>query len=163
MLDILTTSSISRITIDLPDGDIGASSTLKLIGNTLIMGMVENLAASHVLAETSGLGTAPLHRYISAMFPGAYTAYSTRMLTGDYYAREEPLFGVDLALKDVGHALKVAADGGAKMSALEVANGHLKVVKREKGAKGDIAGIYGAVRVESGLDYDNKAAEKEEK
>lgn len=59
--------------------------------------MVEVLSEGHTLAEKTGLGTSNLHNFISAMFPGPYTAYSQRMLDGDYYQREEPLFHVDLA------------------------------------------------------------------
>ena len=42
------------------------------------------------------------------------------------------------------------------MKAVEVADAHLQAVKAEKGTKGDIAGIYGAVRLESGLKYENQ-------
>jgi len=66
----------------------------------------------------------------------------------------QPLFQVDLALKDVGHALNLAETSGAKMRAVEVAKQHLLEVKEHRGEKGDIAGIYGAVRKESGLPYE---------
>ena len=67
----------------------------------------------------------------------------------------QPLFAVDLALKDAKHALSLANASGARMRSIEVAEGHLSDVKKEKGTKGDLAGIYGAVRQESGLKYDN--------
>ena len=66
--------------------------------------MIETLAESHVLAEKSGLGTEVFHHFISNFFrmhfhrligmsesssAGPYTAYSNRMLSGDYYTREE--------------------------------------------------------------------------
>lgn len=77
------------------------------------------------------------------------------MRQGDYYKRDEPLFQVDLAIKDATHALDLAGASGAKMKSVEVALEHLKAVKEEKGVKGDLPGIYGAVRKESGLSYDN--------
>ena len=67
----------------------------------------------------------------------------------------QPLFAVDLARKDVGHALSLAKDSGAKMRSLEVADSHLAMVKEHMGARGDIAGIYGAVRQASGLKFEN--------
>ena len=65
------------------------------------------------------------------------------------------MFAVDLARKDVKHALDLARASGAKMKDLEVADGHLADVQKHKGSKGDIAGMYGAVRQEAGLKYDN--------
>ena len=41
------------------------------------------------------------------------------------------------------------------MKGAEVANAHLEDVQKQKGSKGDIAGIYGVVRTESGLVYEN--------
>ena len=67
----------------------------------------------------------------------------------------QPLFQVDLARKDAGHMLEIAENSGAKMKAIEVANQHLKEVKDHSGTKGDLAGIYGAVRKESGLRFEN--------
>lgn len=117
--------------------------------------MVETLSEGHVLAEKSGLGTENLHQFIEQLFPGPYTAYSSRMLSGDYHKREEPLFAVDLARKDAGHAMKLAEGAGTRMKIVEVADGHLELVKGYKGESGDIAAIYGAVRQEAGLEFEN--------
>lgn len=38
---------------------------------------------------------------------------------------------------------------------VEVADAHLKQVKEHSGEKGDIASIYGAVRLEAGLKFEN--------
>ncbi|MCJ1370678.1 hypothetical protein MMC20_001891 [Loxospora ochrophaea] len=146
---------MGRANIDYSDQSPGQATTLKLIGNTMILNMVESLAEAHTVAEKSKLGTDNLHQFVEAMFPGPYTAYSTRMTSGDYHKRDEPLFAVDLALKDAKHALSLANASGARMRSIEVAEGHLSDVKKEKGTKGDLAGIYGAVRQESGLKYDN--------
>jgi 3-hydroxyisobutyrate dehydrogenase-like beta-hydroxyacid dehydrogenase len=68
---------------------------------------------------------------------------------------EQPLFAVDLARKDAGHALALAASAGARLKDVEVADGHLAVVQKRMGSRGDITGIYGAVREESGLKFEN--------
>jgi 3-hydroxyisobutyrate dehydrogenase-like beta-hydroxyacid dehydrogenase len=107
------------------------------------------------LAEKSGLGSENLHQFIETMFPGPYTAYSTRMMSGDYHKRESPLFAVDLARKDVRHAMNLAKDVGTQLKDLEVADGHLEMVKKHQGEAGDIAAIYGAVRQEAGLKFEN--------
>ena len=77
------------------------------------------------------------------------------MQTGDYYKREYPLFQVDLARKDLRHVTSVAEASGMRMRSLEVVDGYLKDVKAHSGEKGDIAGMYGAVRKESGLKFEN--------
>jgi len=147
-----TKGVMGRTYIDFGDQVPGNATKLKIIGNTFILQMVEALSEGHVLAEKSGLGVENLHAFIEQMFPGPYTAYSTRMLNNDH-VREEPLFQVDLALKDAQHALHLASTNGAKMKSVEVARDHLKDVKSQRGDKGDLAGIYGAVRMESGLSF----------
>ena len=146
---------MGRAEIDYSDQPHGAATRLKIIGNTFILAMVETLSEGHTLAEKSGLGSDNLHTFIETMFPGPYTAYSNRLRQGDYYKREEPLFNAKLARKDAGHARNLAESCGAKMGGLEVADKHLKDVVEHMGDKGDIAGIYGAVRQESGLKFEN--------
>lgn len=151
------TGVMARAEIDMSDEPYSKASTLKLIGNTFIINMIEQLAEGHVLAEKSGLGTKYLHEMIGNMFPGPYTAYSTRMLSGDYHKREEPLFAVDLARKDARHAMDLAKSAGTRMYNVETGDRHLAALKEHAGEKGDIAGIYGAVRKEAGLDFENGA------
>jgi len=77
------------------------------------------------------------------------------MRTGDYHKRAEPLFAVDLARKDARHAMALAEKSGCRMRDVEVADKHLEQVKAHMGVRGDIAGIYGAVRAEGGLKFEN--------
>ena len=67
----------------------------------------------------------------------------------------QPLFAVDLARKDAKHALNIAEASGSRMKNVEVADSHLAHVQKHMGSRGDLAGIYGAVRKESGLEYEN--------
>jgi len=150
-----TTGVIGRGVVDFSGQPVQKATLLKVIGNTFVLNMVESLSESHVLAEKSGLGTENLHNFIAMLFPGPYTAYSTRMLSGDYHKREEPLFAVDLARKDARHAMALAKAVGTRMKDVEVGDAHLDQVKKYKGEAGDIAGIYGAVRQEAGLKFEN--------
>lgn len=150
------TGVMGRAIVDYSGQAQGKATLLKVIGNTFVVQMVEALSEGHVVAEKTGLGTDNLHKFIELMFPGPYTAYSTRMRTGDYYNREYPLFAVDLARKDARHATDLAASVGARMRAVEVADSHLAAVKEHMGARGDISGIYGAVRQECGLKFENQ-------
>ena len=73
-----TKGVMGRANIDFSDQEPGKASLMKLIGNTFILQMVEALAEGHTVAEKSGLGGDNLHSFIETMFPGPYTAYSTR-------------------------------------------------------------------------------------
>ena len=147
---------MGRAEVDFGDQPAGNASRLKVIGNTFILHMVEALSEGHVLAEKSGLGVENLHSFIEVMFPGPYTAYSNRLKSGDYYQREEPAFQAKLARKDYGHAKSLADSSGVKLKGLDVAGQHLLDVVDYAANKGDIAGIYGAVRREAGLDFENQ-------
>ena len=80
---------MGRAVIDYRDQPQGKATLLKVIGNTFILDMVEALAEGHVVAEKSGLGGENLHRFVETMFPGPYTAYSGRLMSGDYFKRDE--------------------------------------------------------------------------
>ncbi|KAH8586445.1 hypothetical protein B0O99DRAFT_644465 [Bisporella sp. PMI_857] len=150
-----TTGVVGRAIVDFSNQPVGKATLLKVVGNTFIFNMVEALSEGHVLAEKSGLGSENLHQFIETLFPGPYTAYSTRMMSGDYYKREEPLMPVDWARKDIRHARALAEKAGVRLGDLEVADEHLKEVKEHMGPRGDIASIYGAVRKEGGLKFEN--------
>lgn len=151
-----TTGVMGRADIDFSNQPAGNATLLKVVGNTFILNMVNQLSEGHVLAEKTGLGVDNLHNFISTMFPGPYTAYSQRMLQGDYYQREEPLFHIDLARKDARHAKALADSSGTSVKGLEVAAKRLDDVKEHLGNKGDIPSVYGAVRKESGLPFENQ-------
>ena len=151
-----TDGVMGRATIDFSNQPAGNATLLKVIGNTFILNMVNQLSEGHVLAEKSGLGVDNLHNFISTMFHGPYTAYSQRMLAGDYYKRDEPLFHIDLARKDARHAKALAEKSGSSVKGLDVAKARLDDVKEHLGDKGDIPSVYGAVRKESGLEFENK-------
>lgn len=146
---------IGKANIEFSGQPCSKATLLKIIGNTFILNMIEALAEGLTIAEKSGLGNDNLHQFIEIMFPGPYTAYSGRMMSGDYHKREEPLFAVDLARKDAKHAHRLAEASGMSLKDVEVADGHLSHVQEHMGKKGDIAGIYGAVRKESGLKFEN--------
>lgn len=152
----------AKASIDLSNGtnsdiDVGQASTLKLLGNTFILNTVGVLAESLVAAESTGLGVGPLKQWLDLFAPGPFANYAARMMSGDYYKREEPLFAVDLARKDLRHASSLAREGGQRMRNVEVTDGFLEDVKTEMGVKGDIAGVYGAARKAAGMEFKNES------
>ena len=52
--------------------------------------------------------------------------------------------------------MHLAEEAGVRIKAVELIDQHLADVEKAKGDKGDIAGIYGAVRLEAGLPYENQ-------
>jgi 3-hydroxyisobutyrate dehydrogenase-like beta-hydroxyacid dehydrogenase len=136
-----TKGVMGRADIDYPDQPAGSATLLKVIGNTFILNMVSQLSEAHVLAEKSGLGVENLQSFISTMFPGPYTAYSQRMLAGDYYQREEPMFHIDLARKDARHARSLADSSGSSVKMLGLAQERLEKVKEKLGDK-EIFRVY---------------------
>lgn len=151
-----TKGVMGRAVIEYADQDPSKASLLKIIGNTFMLSMITTLAEGHVLAQTSGLGVNELHQLIETLFTGPYTAYSNRMLTGDYYLREEPLVHVDLARKDARHANKIAGESGIRMRIVEVGDEYLAGVEAGMPERGDVAGIYGIKRQEAGLPFGNQ-------
>lgn len=152
---------VARTTIDLAESpgadiDVGRASTLKVLGNTFILNTVGVLAESLTAAETSGLGVGPFKQWLDLFAPGPFAKYGERMITGDYYRREEPLIAVDLARKDLRHASDLAREGGQRMRNVEVTDRFLQAVKERQGEKGDLAGVYGAAREDAGLDFENQ-------
>ncbi|PSS05292.1 NAD binding domain of 6-phosphogluconate dehydrogenase-domain-containing protein [Coniella lustricola] len=145
----------SRAVIDMSGEPYHKALQLKLVGNTFVLNMVEQIAEGHVLAEKVGLGTQHVHKFLELLLPGIFPAYSMRMLTGDYWKREEPLFHVDLARKDAGHALRLAKDNGCEMQNVMTGDKHLAAVQKKNPKFGDIVGIYGVVREEAGLPFEN--------
>ncbi|PYH90219.1 putative oxidoreductase [Aspergillus ellipticus CBS 707.79] len=146
---------VSKAVIPMADQDVGRASTLKILGNTFILNTVETVAEGLVTAEKSGLGVEVYRQWVHTFFPGPMALYADRMVSGDYYKRDEPLFAVDLARKDLRHAASVAGEAGVRLRSVEVTDHYLASVKEVKGVKGDIAGVYGAIRKESGLEFDN--------
>ena len=146
---------IGKEIIDLSGEEPGKATLMKIIGNTFVLNMVEALSEGHVVAEKTGLGTHQLHKFIEIMFPGPYTSYSNRMITGDYYKRKDPLFSVGLGRKDARHAQSLAQKAGTSLKNVELADSYLQVVEKEKGSMAEFAGLYGAKRLEAGLPFEN--------
>lgn len=135
--------------------DVGRASLMKVLGNTFILNMVESLAEGVTAAEKTGLGAEMYEQWVTTMFPGAFAKYAERMTSGDCHKRDEPLFAVDLARKDLRHASTLASEGGMRLRSVEVTDGYLQEVKKERGEKGDVAAVYGAIRKEAGLPFAN--------
>ena len=67
----------------------------------------------------------------------------------------QPMVEVSSARALTSKVLGLAKNSNVSLPAYEVAVNHLAVAEKHAGPEGDITGIYGAVRVESGLEFQN--------
>jgi len=147
---------MGRGEIPFDDKPYESSLKLKLLGNSFILNMVTILGEGFTLGEKSGIGTEPVKQFVDILFGGIYSTYAERMTKGVYWKMEEPLFSADNARKDAGHAMNLAKASGMELKLAKQADEYLKVVADYAGgSKGDIAGVYGAVRKQSGLKFEN--------
>ncbi|KAK9775659.1 putative 6-phosphogluconate dehydrogenase protein [Seiridium cardinale] len=144
-----------RAIVDFSGQDWSKACLTKVVGNTFLISMSETLGQGLTLAEKSGLGVDKLFEWVQILWPGPYVEYATRMVQGQYHARDEPQGPVDMVIKDATHALDLGEATGTKLYNMELGLRHLEGVKKRQGAKGDMTGIYGMIREESGLPFEN--------
>ena len=68
--------------------------------------------------------------------------------------RIQPIVHIKMARGVASHVLDLAEKSGTELAAYKVGSKHLEAVERCVGENGDISGIYGAVRMESGLKFE---------
>ena len=66
----------------------GEESLFKVIGNIIIVNLMETVAEGQVLAEKTGLKIGNLHSCLSTVFGGPYQIYSKCMSSDDYYRNQ---------------------------------------------------------------------------
>jgi 3-hydroxyisobutyrate dehydrogenase-like beta-hydroxyacid dehydrogenase len=159
---------VGKAVIDYSDIDVGKASLLKVIGNTFIISMIQALAEGHVLAEKSGLGTENLEKFLETVFSHPYMIHSKRISSGAYHSTEvslglqyqprsplQPMVNIGMAQTVADHVLELAKSTGTNLACYEVAKRRMDLIEEHAGKKGDIDGLYGAVRLESGMKYEN--------
>lgn len=149
-----TTGVMGRANIEFIGEDVGQASKMKLLGNSFVLSFVEKLGEGMVLAEKSGVGVDPLIQWLELMLPGVLPAYAMRMKSGEYHRKKDPLFAANLARKDARHVLDIAQSVEVSMKSVELAEHYLREVE-EYTMGGDITAMYGAIRREAGLPYEN--------
>ncbi|KAL2275390.1 hypothetical protein FJTKL_02074 [Diaporthe vaccinii] len=141
---------------------------MKIIANTFTLNAASQLAEAFTLAEKAGVGAAPVGEFVELCLVGGppatnpFHVYAGRMLRGDYWreGEEGPAGGVALGVKDLGLAVRLAEETGATVRNPVVALGWCRDVLEGEGRgrgelRGDISGIYGAVREKAGLRFEN--------
>ncbi len=101
-----------------------------------------------------------LENLLDVQFGPLFAMISRRLTQGVYMPPrgQAPWSSLDLALKDVGHAMDCAAAAGARLAVGEVMLDHLqraKAFSEVEDRQLDSAALYGVVRQEAGLDFES--------
>jgi 3-hydroxyisobutyrate dehydrogenase-like beta-hydroxyacid dehydrogenase len=103
-----TSSAIVRL------GDQGSGALMKVCVNAILFGLIEGLAENLVVAERSGIDREAAFEVIVRSAIGA-PAIQYRRREFEHPGEDPPMFTIDLAMKDLGLALDVAAGVGAEL------------------------------------------------
>lgn len=145
---------LARAVIPFEDQPHSKAVTAKIVGNTFVAATITQLSETLTLAETTGVGTAAIQQLVDVLYGGPFSFYAARMLSGAYW-KDPPLADVNLGVKDVSYAMRLGEETGVRLRNSETALEYLKAVVEHSDGKGDIAGVYGAVRQKSGLKFEN--------
>lgn len=162
----ITGGALARAAIAFPDRPCGTGQRMKIIANTFTLNAACQLAEAFTLGEKAGVDPAQVGEFVQLCLVGGppatnpFHVYAGRMLRGDYWRAEGPAGGVALGVKDLGFAVRLAEGTGTTvrnpLGALEWCKDVLEGEGAGRGeVKGDIAGIYGAVRERAGLRFEN--------
>lgn len=139
--------------IDLSGEPASYASLLKLIGNIIIVTTIQSISEMYVLAERTQLGAHHVQKLINTLIPSSlHTIYAQKLISGDYHATK-PMVSVEKAIDLAAHVLDIAKTSGASVKSYEVGIESLSQAGSHAGLTSDISGIYGAIRVQSGLPF----------
>jgi 3-hydroxyisobutyrate dehydrogenase-like beta-hydroxyacid dehydrogenase len=148
------TKFLSSSIVDLSGEPPAKASLLKIIGNVVILTTIETIAEVEVFAEKTGMATSYIQQLFDTLLPTPlHSVYSTKMANGSYHSGK-PMVEVQLAQDLAAHVLDLAEKSNTSLKSYKVAIGHLDAAGEHSGLSSDISGIYGAVRMESGLPFE---------
>ncbi|KAH8917178.1 NAD(P)-binding protein [Atractiella rhizophila] len=149
----LLVPACARKVIDVGE-DVEKGASLKLVGNSLILGVVEMLAESFTLADRTGVGAENIYEFIQEFLPTpSFLGYGAKMLKDDYPAGAG--FSVAGGMKDAEHILALAAKHNNPMPVVNAAYHHLQTARQLTGSKAnefDWSFLVAGQRATAGVD-----------
>ncbi|RBQ79301.1 hypothetical protein FVER14953_21267 [Fusarium verticillioides] len=147
---------IGRDEICFEDEPHSNAAKFKLIGNAFALNAITQIAESLTLAEKSGISPEMVKKFADIMYGGVYSVCSGRMISGEYWTRDEPYASADIAMKDIKHLLGLCQEANVEMENAQTGLIYLKMAtEKSPGHQADISAIYGAVRKANGLEFEN--------
>ncbi|GAA6034441.1 hypothetical protein JCM8097_002726 [Rhodosporidiobolus ruineniae] len=141
--------SMARKSIDV-GSDVERASKFKLIGNGMIIGVIELLAEGMTLADKSGVGSDVLFDWIQEFLPApSFTGYGKKILNNTFDGSGG--FTLTGGLKDATHIRRLATENGASMPALDAAHRHLVTATAHGGGALDWSSLVAGPRLAAGL------------
>ncbi|VDB84208.1 unnamed protein product [Peniophora sp. CBMAI 1063] len=119
----LLVPAVARKVTDL-GGNLEKAPTMKLIGNSAILGCLEVLAESFTLGAKNGIDQAIIYDWVKEMLPAPLFAhYGDKMLHNKFDGSIG--FGIDGGIKDASHIRRLTSQVNSPMPVTDVAHQHL--------------------------------------
>jgi len=155
----LLVPSVGRKIIDL-GGNIEKAPTLKLLGNSLILGSLEVMAEALTLGEKTGIGSDTAYQLMKEIIPAPLVAaYGDKMVNDRFNGAEG--FSIDGGIKDAGHIRRLTGDVNSPMPVIDLAYQHMLTARaghvsqtllgKAKYKVLDWSALIAGVRVSAGL------------
>ncbi|KGB75866.2 hypothetical protein CNBG_1704 [Cryptococcus deuterogattii R265] len=144
--------AVAKRVVDAGD-EVAKGSALKLLGNSMILGVVEMLAETYALADVIGFDPEVYQSFIRDFFPlYPYIAYGDNISRGKFNGVGG--FRLEAGLKDARNALSLGADFGrpVSMPTIELAKKHLERAEELCGNNVDWSALAIALREQAGLE-----------
>lgn len=144
--------AVAKRVVDAGD-EVAKGSALKLLGNSMILGVVEMLAETYALADVIGFDPEVYQSFIRDFFPlYPYIAYGDNISRGEFNGVGG--FRLEAGLKDARNALSLGADFGrpVSMPTIELAKRHLERAEELCGNDVDWSALAIVLREQAGLE-----------
>lgn len=141
--------ALGRKVMDLGSNPERAAS-FKLVGNTMILGVLELLAESMTLADQSGVGKENLYKLIQEIYPAdSFVNYAKKLLKNDFGGEQG--FTLDGGIQDASHIRHLGEEHNVPLPMIDLAHQHLVSARAAGGSDLDWSSLVGGVRIASGL------------
>jgi len=140
--------SMARKAIDV-GSNVERAASFKLIGNSVVLGIIELLAESMTLADKSGVGAETLYELIKEFFPApSFLAYGKKILNDEFHS--DVGFTLSGGIKDASHIRRLAESVNTPVPIIDIAHQHLVTAKASGGGAMDWCSLVGGQRIASG-------------
>jgi 3-hydroxyisobutyrate dehydrogenase-like beta-hydroxyacid dehydrogenase len=140
--------------------EVYKATTVKLMGNAMILGMMEMLAEVYALGDATGIEPDVFQQFVEMFFPTpSYQVYGRKIGQGSFSAAGG--FRLEGGLKDANNILSVGEDLGhpVPLPTIALAKQHMLRAVEMGGQGQDWSSLSAAVREEAGLEPYRKKQE----
>jgi len=142
--------SMGRKVIDMGT-DVKRAAGLKLLGNSLIVGIIEIISEAYTLADKSGVGAEAVYEFIENFLPApSFVGYGNKILNNKFDSTIG--FAIEGGMKDCSHIRSLAAQHRSPMPVTDIAFQHLLTTRTIGNEKLDWCSLVAAQRVSAGIE-----------